>query len=75
MILEESLDYEKSREYMLTIEAEDKGIPPLSNTAVLKINVTDHNDNSPVFSQQEYHISVREDSQVGTRLQQVILWQ
>ena len=69
--LENSLDYERSKEYILTIEAEDKGTPPLSNTAILKINISDHNDNSPVFSQEQYHISVREDSQVGTRLLRV----
>ena len=72
-----------SREYFITIQATDRGMPPLSNTAVVKINVTDYNDNSPMFAQEQYVAQVREDAQrddrviqVGTRITEriVALW-
>ncbi|KAJ8383115.1 hypothetical protein SKAU_G00038930 [Synaphobranchus kaupii] len=61
----ESLDYERAHEYYLTIEATDGGSPSLSDTATVNINVTDVNDNSPVFSQTVYAAVVGEDSDLG----------
>ena len=63
-----SLDYETAREYLLTIEARDHGEPPLTNSAILRVNVTDHNDNTPKFTQDEYRATVRENLQVGARI-------
>ncbi|XP_049721123.1 protocadherin Fat 1 isoform X2 [Elephas maximus indicus] len=58
----ESLDYENSHEYYLTVEATDGGTPPLSDVATVNINVTDVNDNTPVFSQNTYTAVVSEDA-------------
>lgn len=58
----ESLDYESSHEYYLTVEATDGGTPSLSDVATVNINVTDINDNSPVFSQDTYTTVVSEDA-------------
>lgn len=33
----------------LTVQATDKGMPRLSSTSVIKIQVTDINDNAPAF--------------------------
>jgi hypothetical protein len=63
-----SLDYEKSRQYILTVQAKDKGEPPLSSSTVVKVNVTDHNDNAPWFARSEYHVSVKEDQPIGTQI-------
>ncbi|KAG8453727.1 hypothetical protein GDO86_000378 [Hymenochirus boettgeri] len=60
-----SLDYETSSEYYLTVEAMDGGTPPLSDVANVNINVTDVNDNSPVFSQNTYTAVVGEDAVSG----------
>ncbi|KAM8841936.1 protocadherin Fat 1a isoform 9-T12 [Synchiropus picturatus] len=61
----EPLDYEISHEYYITIEATDGGSPPLSDIATVNINVTDVNDNKPVFSQGVYTAVVSEDAELG----------
>ncbi|CAK6442579.1 unnamed protein product [Pipistrellus nathusii] len=58
----ENLDYESSHEYYLTVEATDGGTPSLSDVATVNVNVTDINDNSPVFSQDTYTAVVSEDA-------------
>ncbi|XP_044259254.1 fat-like cadherin-related tumor suppressor homolog isoform X3 [Tribolium madens] len=66
------LDYERAKDYFLTIQAVDGGIPPLSNVATVNITVTDCNDNAPVFSQLSYSARIREDAQIGDKILQVI---
>lgn len=53
LYLTNSLDYERTPRYFLTIEAKDSGSPPLSTTTVATINVVDENDNSPYFIGQD----------------------
>ncbi|XP_043918442.1 protocadherin Fat 1 [Protopterus annectens] len=60
-----NLDYEDSQEYYLTVEARDGGTPSLSDVATVSINVTDINDNTPVFSQDMYAAVVGEDAALG----------
>lgn len=59
------LDYELSHEFYITVEATDGGSPPLSDMATVNINVTDVNDNAPVFSQRIYAAVVGEDAELG----------
>lgn len=61
----EPLDYEISHEYYITVEAKDGGSPPLSDMATVNINLTDVNDNKPVFSQSTYTAVVSEDAELG----------
>lgn len=61
----EPLDYEASHEYYVTVEATDGGSPPLSDMATVNINLTDVNDNRPVFSQDVYTAVVSEDTELG----------
>lgn len=61
----EPLDYEASHEYYITIEATDGGSPPLSDMATVNINLTDVNDNRPVFSQDVYTAVISEDAELG----------
>ncbi|XP_037908128.1 fat-like cadherin-related tumor suppressor homolog isoform X10 [Hermetia illucens] len=65
------LDYEKTKDYFLTIQAVDGGTPPLSNLATLNISVTDSNDNSPQFLLNSYSARIREDAQIGDKILQV----
>ncbi|VUZ45961.1 unnamed protein product, partial [Hymenolepis diminuta] len=53
LYLTNSLDYERTPRYFLTIEAKDGGTPPLITTTVATINVVDENDNSPYFIGQD----------------------
>ncbi|XP_049820796.1 fat-like cadherin-related tumor suppressor homolog isoform X5 [Aethina tumida] len=66
------LDFERARDYFLTIQAIDGGTPPLSNVATVNITVTDCNDNAPIFTQQSYSARIKEDAQIGDKILQVI---
>lgn len=71
LVLCNPLDRETTESYALTVSVSDRGIPPLNSTAVIMVTVTDCNDNAPIFSSTEYHVQVKENSLVGTRLVQV----
>ncbi|XP_019636288.1 PREDICTED: protein dachsous-like [Branchiostoma belcheri] len=51
------LDYEDRPSYNLTIAATDKGHPNRTSTAPLLVEVTDVNDNPPVFERDNYNAS------------------
>uniref|UniRef100_A0A2C9K965 Cadherin domain-containing protein n=1 Tax=Biomphalaria glabrata TaxID=6526 RepID=A0A2C9K965_BIOGL len=59
------LDRERQDRYVLLIAASDGGPQPMTGTLTVHVNVTDVNDNSPVFSQQDYSFSVVETAKVG----------
>ncbi|ESO02155.1 hypothetical protein HELRODRAFT_188599 [Helobdella robusta] len=42
------LDYEKNKNYVLTVQADDAGVGSLPNFTLVTVNVTDINDNYPV---------------------------
>lgn len=65
------LDYEKAKDFFLTVQAVDGGIPPLSNIATVNITVTDCNDNAPAFSQSSYGARIREDARIDDKILQV----
>ncbi|XP_048580321.1 uncharacterized protein LOC116612238 isoform X2 [Nematostella vectensis] len=62
-----SLDYEDVTEYTLVIQATDCGDPPLNSSqpGMLHVSVVNINDNSPVFSQKMYSVSIDENTTVG----------
>lgn len=62
------LDFERAKEYFLTIQAQDGGTPPLSNHATVNISIMDVNDNVPIFTQLSYGASVNENSLVGSSI-------
>lgn len=65
------LDYENCRDYFLTVEARDGGTPPLSAITTVNINLTDVNDNAPMFSRDLYPAVVSEDATTGESVVQV----
>lgn len=69
--LAQSLDYEVATAYSLAIVATDAGIPQRSALAMLFIEVIDVNDNTPVFSQEEYFVEVSEGLSVGNSILQI----
>ncbi|XP_054024234.1 protocadherin gamma-B5-like isoform X4 [Dryobates pubescens] len=66
LVLRRALDREREQSLRLVLTALDGGDPPLSGTAQLFINVTDANDNAPVFAQDRYRVSLREDAPLGS---------
>uniref|UniRef100_A0A8C4YVW9 Protocadherin-related 15a n=1 Tax=Gadus morhua TaxID=8049 RepID=A0A8C4YVW9_GADMO len=60
------LDRELTGEYELVVEASDGAVDPRRATVVLTVRLEDIDDNSPVFSQPAYVVSVPENSPVGT---------
>lgn len=48
------LDYETTHYVMVTLTAEDAGLPSLSGTMKLRIDLIDVNDNAPVMSKGEF---------------------
>ncbi|OCT88452.1 hypothetical protein XELAEV_18017083mg [Xenopus laevis] len=54
IVTSKDLDREKISEYIITIKAEDKGSPRLTNSKTIQLIVTDVNDNAPVFDNINY---------------------
>lgn len=81
--LNQTLDYETTTEYSLEIQLESiQGlINPESNQAVIKIHVTDVNDNIPIFvfneqsnisgAKEKYFAIATKDMPLGTNVLQV----
>ncbi|KAG6454631.1 hypothetical protein O3G_MSEX008785 [Manduca sexta] len=63
--LAKPLDRETTSKHKMVITATDNGLPPLSATASLVINVIDANDNDPVFSKPAYEFQVEENQKIG----------
>ncbi|XP_005737959.1 protocadherin-1 [Maylandia zebra] len=66
------LDYERVRDYRVEIVAVDSGNPALSSTNSLKVQVTDVNDNSPIFSPTLFEVDFAEENQPGEKILDVI---
>uniref|UniRef100_A0ABM5G9Z5 Protocadherin gamma-A6-like isoform X13 n=1 Tax=Pogona vitticeps TaxID=103695 RepID=A0ABM5G9Z5_9SAUR len=54
LVTDRALDREQAASYSVTITARDEGIPPLSSSQVISLQVLDTNDNPPVFSKGAY---------------------
>uniref|UniRef100_A0A3P8PGU1 Cadherin domain-containing protein n=1 Tax=Astatotilapia calliptera TaxID=8154 RepID=A0A3P8PGU1_ASTCA len=65
LIVDGPLDRETAPQYNISITATDEGSPPLSNTSVITVHVSDVNDNKPQFSESVINIYVKENSPVG----------
>ncbi|XP_036621297.1 protocadherin-18 isoform X1 [Trichosurus vulpecula] len=68
LIVVRELDRELKSSYELQLTASDMGVPQRSGSSILKISISDSNDNSPVFEKQSYVIQLLENSPVGTLL-------
>lgn len=64
------LDFEVSREHYLSVEG-SRGKSSLSDITTVIINVTDVNDNAPVFGQGGYSVEITEDLTPGALVMKV----
>lgn len=65
LIVNSPLDREMVSSYVLEVQAVDNGIPELSNTVLVNLEISDFNDNPPVFTQENYTAVVQEDKPPG----------
>ncbi|XP_042236772.1 protocadherin Fat 1-like, partial [Homarus americanus] len=59
------LDAETQPQHHLTVVATDAGLPQLSSTATVIVNVVDFNDNPPAWRQDSYSCRVSAEAQPG----------
>ncbi|NXQ23263.1 PCDB4 protein, partial [Peucedramus taeniatus] len=57
-----ALDREETARYILSVTAADAGSPPLTSTQTFSVDISDVNDNAPVFNQTSYTMYVRENN-------------
>ena len=72
IVTNRQLDREQRDHYRFQIVARDGGTPPLSGTVTVNVNVTDANDNSPVFTKNIYNVEVKEDAVQGSSVGRVV---
>ncbi|XP_078402373.1 protocadherin-20-like [Cetorhinus maximus] len=61
IVIQQSLDREVKDSYEMKIVAVDGGVPSLSGTATLLIDIQDINDNCPVFNASEFNVQIPEN--------------
>ncbi|XP_049324674.1 protocadherin gamma-A10-like [Astyanax mexicanus] len=66
IVLEKELDREEQNEINLILTATDGGAPQRSGTVLIHISVLDANDNTPVFSQPVYRVTLYENAPLGS---------
>ncbi|XP_030001937.1 protocadherin alpha-3-like [Sphaeramia orbicularis] len=71
LLVDGPMDRESVASYNVTIVATDKGTPPLSSTSVVSIQVSDVNDNAPLFKEPLINVYVTENSPVGALIKTV----
>uniref|UniRef100_A0A8B9GPJ7 Cadherin domain-containing protein n=1 Tax=Astyanax mexicanus TaxID=7994 RepID=A0A8B9GPJ7_ASTMX len=71
LVLQKPLDREQNTKHNLILTALDGGNPPKIGTLNITVTVLDINDNRPVCSKDVYHVTLRENSKVGTSVVRV----
>ncbi|XP_041324260.1 protocadherin gamma-B5-like, partial [Pyrgilauda ruficollis] len=72
LVLERPLDREKQSSVELVLTAVDSGEPARSGTVLVLVNVTDLNDNPPMFSKSVYEARVAENLPAGSLALRVV---
>ncbi|XP_053179814.1 protocadherin alpha-7-like [Scomber japonicus] len=72
LILQKALDRESIKTHVLLLTATDGGKPPKSGNMTIIVDVSDVNDNAPVFTHDSYTVQLKENSPLGTTVIQVI---
>ncbi|XP_072255078.1 protocadherin gamma-B5-like [Pyxicephalus adspersus] len=71
LVLEKPLDRETQDHHELILSAIDGGKPVLTGSTLIKIAITDFNDNAPVFSQEVYKVSIEENIPLNSTVLEV----
>ncbi|KAM4676966.1 protocadherin alpha-C2-like [Discoglossus pictus] len=68
LVTDGNLDREKCQSYNITVTATDSGTPPLSSQKTIYVEISDVNDNPPVFEESSYSVYVMENNAPGVSL-------
>ena len=71
LVIMGNLDREKKDSYDLNISVLDGGKPARASSALLRVTVTDQNDNTPKFERSHYEAKLLENSPLGHSILQV----
>ncbi|XP_043106968.1 protocadherin beta-16-like isoform X45 [Puntigrus tetrazona] len=63
--IEQQMDREREAEHNISVTCSDQGVPALSSSVSLRVQITDVNDNAPVFEKSHYEASVLENNTPG----------
>ncbi|XP_034037006.1 protocadherin beta-16-like [Thalassophryne amazonica] len=62
LVTDSELDRERSSEYNITVTCSDEGVPSLSSSVTLTLQISDVNDNAPVFEKSSYEAYIVENN-------------
>ncbi|XP_024919202.1 protocadherin gamma-A2-like isoform X22 [Cynoglossus semilaevis] len=65
LMTESALDRENTNEYNITVSCSDEGVPSLSSSVTLTLQISDVNDNAPVFERTSYEAYIVENNTPG----------
>ncbi|XP_037833456.1 protocadherin gamma-A11-like [Kryptolebias marmoratus] len=65
LVTDSELDRERASEYNITVSCSDEGVPSLSSSVTLTLQISDVNDNAPVFDRSSYEAYIVENNKPG----------
>ncbi|XP_065814733.1 protocadherin gamma-A11-like isoform X38 [Labrus bergylta] len=65
LVTDSDLDREIASEYNITVTCSDEGVPSLSSSVTLTLQISDVNDNAPVFERSSYEAYIVENNTPG----------
>ncbi|KAK5602877.1 hypothetical protein CRENBAI_021530 [Crenichthys baileyi] len=65
LVTDSELDRERASEYNITVTCSDEGVPSLSSCVTLTLQISDVNDNAPVFERSSYEAYIVENNTPG----------
>uniref|UniRef100_UPI0037E7E2D7 protocadherin gamma-A2-like isoform X16 n=1 Tax=Semicossyphus pulcher TaxID=241346 RepID=UPI0037E7E2D7 len=65
LMTDSGLDRERASEYNITVTCSDEGVPSLSSSVTLTLQISDVNDNAPVFERSSYEAYIVENNTPG----------
>ncbi|KAM3612239.1 uncharacterized protein V6R79_005120 [Siganus canaliculatus] len=65
LVTDSEIDRERASEYNVTVTCSDEGVPSLSSSVTLTLQISDVNDNAPVFERSSYEAYIIENNTPG----------
>eukprot|EP00063_Salmo_salar_P080629 XP_014055464.1 PREDICTED: protocadherin gamma-A11-like isoform X21 [Salmo salar] len=65
LVTDSDLDRERDSEYNISVTCSDEGVPSLSSSVTLTLQISDVNDNAPVFERSSYEANIIENNTPG----------